>query len=204
MFTGIVEEVGAVDAFDGERLQINARLVTDDLSLGDSVSVNGACLTAVALHPEAFSVELSPETLRRTNLASLEKGHPVNLERALAATARLGGHIVQGHVDGRGRITSSRPEGESTIFRIRTPKGLMRYIVEKGFVAVDGISLTVVKKFNSSFTISVIPYTLESTNMKRRRTGDMVNLEVDILAKYVESLLGSQKSPSPADHMRNS
>ena len=204
MFTGIVEEVGAVGAFDGERLQINARLVTEDLSLGDSVSVNGACLTAVALHPGAFSVELSPETLRRTNLGSLEQEHPVNLERALAATARLGGHIVQGHVDGRGRVTSSRPEGESTIIRIRTPRGLMRYIVDKGFVAVDGISLTVVKKFSSSFTVSVIPYTLENTNMKRRRTGDMVNLEVDILAKYVESLLSSQKSPSPADHTRKS
>ncbi len=198
MFTGIIEEVGRVrylkplsNGVGVSRLEVKATKVRDDLlKLGDSIAVNGACLTVVALHDDGFGVDLVQETLRRTSLGSLETGHGVNLERPLLVSDRLGGHIVQGHVDARGKIISVKPDGDSTIMGFRAPKKLMPYIVEKGFIAVDGISLTVVKSMATSFTVSVIPYTLENTILKNRRLGDAVNLEVDILAKYVESLLG--------------
>lgn len=189
MFTGIVEEVGRVARLASNSLTIHAHKVMDGLRLGDSIAVNGACLTVVALNEGTFSVDLAPETLRRTSLGTLMSMSPVNLERPLAVTDRLGGHIVQGHVDATGRITSRKPEGDCVILRVSSPQRLMPYIVEKGFVAVDGISLTVVKRGASSFTLSVIPYTLENTNLKEKPVGDRVNLEVDILAKYVESLL---------------
>ena len=189
MFTGIVEEVGTVTGLEGQRLTIAAGKVLEDVKLGDSIAVNGACLTVVDFEPSRFSVELAPETLKRTSFGSWAPGRQVNLERHLAVSDRLGGHIVQGHVDATGRITSLKPEGECVIFRVASPKRLMPYIVEKGFVAVDGISLTVVKRGASSFTISVIPYTLENTNLKGKSAGDRVNLEVDIVAKYVESLM---------------
>ena len=189
MFTGIVEETGSVDRLEPHRLTVKAEKVLEDLKLGDSIAINGACLTVVDLGPRAFSVDLSPETLRRTSLGSLAAGGVVNLERALAVGDRMGGHIVQGHVDGTGRITSRRPEEDCVFLRVRAPKWLMRYIVEKGFVAVDGISLTVVKRSASSFLLSVIPYTLQYTNLRVKVVGDRVNLEADIVAKYVESLL---------------
>ncbi|MCH7737206.1 MAG: riboflavin synthase [Chloroflexi bacterium] len=189
MFTGIVEEVGVVAKISDNSMTVRAKKVTEDLKLGDSIAVNGACLTAVSLDRAQFSVDLSPETMRRTSLGRLTEGGPVNLERALLAGDRMGGHIVQGHVDGTGRIMSTKAEGDSIIFRIRVPKRLNRYIVEKGFVAVDGISLTVVKRGASSFTLAVIPYTLNNTNLAALSVGDRVNLEADILAKYVESLL---------------
>ena len=195
MFTGIVEEVGVVAKISEKALTVRASKVTEDLKLGDSIAVNGACLTAVGFGESgerggnAFSVDLSPETMRRTALGDLSQGSSVNLERALMASDRMGGHIVQGHVDGTGRVMSTKPEGDSIIFRIRVPKRLNRYIVEKGFVAVDGISLTVVKRGASSFTLAVIPYTLDNTNFAALSVGDRVNLEADILAKYVESLL---------------
>ncbi len=189
MFTGIVEEVGTATGVGAHRLTVRAEMVLDGLKLGDSMSVNGACLTVVALEDSTFSVDLSPETLRRTSLGDLAKGQRLNLERPLAVTDRLGGHIVQGHVDGTGRVTSWTPEGDSMILRVRCPKRLMPYIVGKGFVAVDGISLTVVKKGASSFTLSLIPYTLQNTNLQGKVAGDRVNLEADIVAKYVESML---------------
>ena len=189
MFTGIVEEVGVVAKISDNGMTVLATKVTEDLKLGDSIAVNGTCLTAVSFGRTEFSVDLSPETVRRTSLGRLSVGGPVNLERALLASDRMGGHIVQGHVDGTGRITSTKRDGDSTIFRIRVPKRLNRYIVEKGFVAVDGISLTVVKIGASSFTLAVIPYTLKNTNLAALSVGDRVNLEADILAKYVESLL---------------
>ena len=195
MFTGIVEEVGHVKSLEMAperstcRLTIVAGRVLTDLKMGDSIAVNGACLTVVALDGDSFGVDLAPETLRRTNLGSLDPGRGLDLERPLAASDRLGGHIVQGHVDASGKVTSARYEGDCVIMGFRAPKKLMSYIVEKGFVAVDGISLTVVKKRVSSFTVSVIPYTLENTVLGERRVGDSVNLEVDILAKYVETLL---------------
>ena len=189
MFTGIVEEVGVVASLAGSDLTIRAIRVIDGLKLGDSIAINGACLTVVALDEGEFRVGVSPETFRRTSLGNLKPGQGINLERPLAVSDRLGGHIVQGHVDGTGRITSSRPEEDSVIFRVSSPKRLMPYIVEKGFIAVDGISLTVVQKGTLSFTLSVIPYTLENTNLKELTNGDRVNLEADIVAKYIESLL---------------
>lgn len=195
MFTGIVEEVGVVAKISETAMTIRASKVTEDLKLGDSIAVNGACLTAVSFSESGgngvneFSVDLSPETMRRTALGALSQGSLVNLERALLVSDRMGGHIVQGHVDGTGRVMSVKPEGDSVVFRIRIPKRLSRYIVEKGFVAVDGISLTVVKRGASSFTLAVIPYTSNNTNLAALSVGDRVNLEADILAKYVESLL---------------
>ena len=189
MFTGIVEEVGSVLSISSNGMTVRADKVMSDLKLGDSVSVNGACLTAVAIEEGEFSVDLSPETMRRTSLGELSEGGAVNLERALSASDRMGGHIVQGHVDGTGRITSTREDGDSIIFGVRAPKRLMPYIVEKGFIAVDGISLTVVKVGTSSFTLAVIPYTLRNTNLGTLSVGARVNLEADILAKYVENLL---------------
>ena len=189
MFTGIIEEVGTVAKLGDFKLTISASKVLEDQKMGDSIAVNGICLTVVAHDPSSFSVDLSPETLGRTSLGSLVQGHKVNLERPLAVSDRLGGHIVQGHVDATGRITSSRTEGNSQILRVRYPNKLRPYIVEKGFIAVDGISLTVVQKGTSTFTLSVIPYTLENTNLKEKGPGDRVNLEVDIVAKYVESVM---------------
>jgi len=189
VFTGIVEEVGVVAKISDNGMTVRATKVTEDMKLGDSIAVNGACLTAVSFDRTEFSVDLSPETMRRTSLGQLSVGGPVNLERALLASDRMGGHIMQGHVDGTGRVMSTKTDGDSTIFRIRVPKRLNRYIVEKGFVAVDGISLTVVKRGASSFTLAVIPYTLKNTNLAALSVGDRVNLEADILAKYVESLL---------------
>jgi len=189
VFTGIVEEVGSVASLEGYRMSIRAGKVMDGMKLGDSMSVNGTCLTVVDFDTKVFTIELSPETLRRTSLGNLSDGKPVNLERPLAVSDRLGGHIVQGHVDATGRLSSSKPEDDCVILRITCPKRMMPYIVEKGFIAVDGISLTVVKKDTSSFTLSVIPYTLENTNLKDKVKGDRVNLEADIIAKYVESLI---------------
>jgi riboflavin synthase len=189
MFTGIVEELGVVGKISNNAMTVQASKVTEDLKLGDSIAVNGTCLTAVNFSRTKFSVDLSPETMRRTSLGQLSEGSPVNLERALLASDRMGGHIVQGHVDGTGRVMSRRVDGDSILFRIRVPKRLNPYIVEKGFVAVDGISLTVVKRGASSFTLAVIPYTLKNTNLASVSVGDRVNLEADILAKYVESLL---------------
>ena len=190
MFTGIVEEVGKVVAQGDYSLEIAATRVLEDAKLGDSIAVNGTCLTVVELAEGMFRVDLAPETLRRTSLGELAVGGAVNLERPLAVSDRLGGHIVQGHVDATGRVTSIRPEGDCYIFSIRAPKGLMPYIVEKGFIAVEGISLTVVKRRSASFTLSVIPYTATHTNLQEKGVGARVNLEVDILAKYVESLMG--------------
>ena len=189
MFTGIIEEVGTVAGLEGQRLTIAASKVLEDVKLGDSIAVNGACLTVVDFEASRFSVELAPETLKRTSFGSWTPGRQVNLERPLAVSDRLGGHIVQGHVDATGRITSLKPDGDCVIFRVTCPKRLMRYIVEKGFVAVDGMSLTVVKVGASSFTLSVIPYTLSNTNLQSQAKGARVNLEVDIVAKYVESLI---------------
>ena len=189
MFTGIVEEMGVVHELRDQRLVVRSEKVSEKLRVGDSIAINGACLTAVTQGAGTFGVDLSPETLRRTSLGSLTSGQMVNLELALAVSDRLGGHIVQGHVDATGRIISSKPDGDCVILRVSSPKKLMPYIVEKGFIAVDGISLTVVKKGATSFTLSVIPYTLQNTNLQEKVAGGRVNLEADIVAKYVESIL---------------
>ena len=199
MFSGIVEEIGTVREVKrcGElmRLTIAAAktlprgLSVDGLKIGDSMAVNGTCLTVVERSAHDFTVELAPETLRRTNLGDRAPGDAVNLERSLAVGDRIGGHFVQGHVDGTGRVASLTPEGEARMIEFDAPPHILRYAVPKGFIAVDGVSLTVVERRAASFTISFIPYTLAHTIAGNYRAGDLVNLEADVLGKYVEALL---------------
>jgi riboflavin synthase len=193
MFTGIIEELGRVREVEkrGEdaRIVIEARTVTEDSGNGDSISVNGVCLTALDVKPDSFAADVSKETLLRSTLGSLSKGSPVNLERAVTPVTRLGGHIVQGHVDARGRFLGSESHGESWTFRIAYPKEVARYLVFKGSVAVEGISLTIAALTDDYFEIAVIPKTWEVTNFSQLKPGDEVNLEVDVIAKYVERIL---------------
>lgn len=188
MFTGIVEEVGIVRSSVRGGLTIAAQTVMPTLQVGGSISVNGACLTVTVLKPDAFTVDVVPETRRRTNLASLRPGDSVNLERPLRADGRMDGHIVQGHVDQTGTITEISADGEALLVRFNAPWQIMRYIVAKGFVAVDGVSLTVVHCDDNGFSVTVIPHTRDHTVFGSRTVGDAVNVEVDILAKYVERL----------------
>ncbi|MBI2909675.1 MAG: riboflavin synthase [Chloroflexi bacterium] len=186
MFTGIVEEVGAVQAVEPGRLMVKAQIVLEGTKLGDSIAVNGACLTVVALGGDSFSVEVMPETLRLTNLGGLRRGEAVNLERAVALGGRMGGHMVQGHVEGTGKVLSLIREGDAVLVRFSAPADLMPYIIKKGFVAVDGVSVTVVDCDAASFTVSLVGFTRANTNLSQRRPGDRVNLEADIIARYVE------------------
>ena len=192
MFTGIVEEVGKVEAVGAGRLTIAASKVMDDLRPGGSISVNGACLTVTSRNDATFSVDVVPETLRRTNLGSLASGDLVNLERPMLATGRLDGHIVQGHVDGTGTVESIAADGEATLITIQAPPAITRYIVEKGFIAVDGTSLTVVNCSTDRFVVTIIPFTSDNTVFGSRKAGDLVNLEVDVVAKYVERLTSAE------------
>lgn len=193
MFTGIIEELGQVRAVEprGEnaRIVIAARNVLDGANEGDSIAVNGVCLTALQITNDSFAADCSRETLDRTTLGNLQTGTPVNLERAVTPATRLGGHIVQGHVDGRGRFIEAIDHGESWTVRIGFPKELARYLVFKGSVTVEGISLTVAGLHEDSFEIAVIPKTWQVTNLSYLKPGDAVNLEVDVIAKYVERLL---------------
>lgn len=192
MFTGIVEEVGRVRAVSGSRVVFEAHKVLQGTAVGDSLDVNGVCLTVTALGQDSFMVELMPETRRRTNLGNLRPGEEVNLERAVPLGGRLGGHLVQGHVDAMGRLLSAVPEEGAMVMEFSVPEALMSYVVAQGFIAVDGVSLTVVRLGLTSFSISLVTYTLEHTNLRRRRPGDGVNVEVDVLAKYVERLRSNQ------------
>lgn len=189
MFTGIVEEVGTVQSTSTGRLSIGASTVMDDLSVSDSISINGTCLTVTVRDDNGFSVDVVPETLRRTNLSDLTAGDSVNLERPMKADGRFGGHIVQGHVDGTGAIESIEPEGEALLVRFTADDdAVMRYVVEKGFITVDGASLTVVNCDDFGFLVSIIPYTRDNTKFATWKPGDTVNLEIDVIAKYVEKL----------------
>ncbi len=202
MFTGLVEEIGTIVALvpadGGLRVAIRAQVVTDGLAIGDSVAVDGACLTAVELHPDGFVIDAVAETLRRTTIGQAQPGDRVNLERALALGARLGGHLVQGHIDGTGAITEARPEGEGWVLRIEAEPGLMRYVVEKGSIAVDGVSLTVASRDATGLTIALIPHTIVATTLGPERVGSRVNLEVDLVAKYVEALVAPYQVPREA------
>ncbi len=195
MFTGIVEEIGTVAGTSTTGLSIGASVVMDDLMVSDSICVNGACLTVTDISGATFSVDTVPETLRRTNLGELKSGDPVNLERPMRTDGRFGGHIVQGHVDGTGRVLSMVPEGEARNFKFEAEDSIMRYVVEKGFVAVDGASLTVVDCDYRTFTVTIVPYTWENTVFGFRKPDDLVNLEVDIIAKYVERLATGPRLP---------
>lgn len=194
MFTGIVEEVGTVESLQLGKLVISAKKVLEGLVPGDSIAINGACLTATAFNNDTFSVDVMPETLRRTNIGALLPGEKVNLERALAANGRFGGHFVQGHIDGTGTVESIVPEGDALIMKVSAPSDVMRYLVEKGYIAVDGVSLTIINCDAKSFTVSLVRYSQEHTSLKQRRPGDAVNLEVDIMAKYLERLRGEGES----------
>ncbi len=193
MFTGIIEDLGTFQAPNheaaGTSLTVAARKIADELKAGDSVAVNGVCLTATRTENGVFTCDLSPETLQRTCLGRLREGVALNLERPLAVGDRLGGHFVMGHVDGIGRLASTAPNGSGCVMSFCFPPELARYLVYKGSIAVDGISLTIASLANESFTVAVIPHTLEVTNLKALRPGDEVNLEVDILGKYFERFL---------------
>ncbi len=192
MFTGLVEEVGRVSRLEeGEmlRLSIFAERAAEDTREGDSVSVNGVCLTVGETDGRTLTFYAMPETLRRTALGGLAEGGAVNLERAMAAGSRFGGHIVQGHVDGVGEVLGVRPEGEAEIWEFAAPESVLRYAVEKGSVCVDGISLTLVSVEEGSFTVSILPQTRANTNLAGLGEGDRVNLEADVIGKYVERLL---------------
>jgi len=186
VFTGIIEEVGRVVSARSGKLVIAASDVIPGMERGASIAVNGVCLTVTNFDNSSFSVDVMPETLKRTNLGLLYAGEGVNLERPLPLGGRLGGHLVQGHVDDTGRVTSIAREGGAMLIRFEAPPEVMYYVVEKGFIAVDGVSLTIVTKDTSSFGVSVVDYTLKHTNLGGRRVGDLVNLEVDIIAKYVK------------------
>jgi len=188
VFTGIIEEVGRVISAGPGKLTIAASDVLQGMELGESIAVNGACLTITSFNSNSFFVDMMPETFKRTNLGLVSAGDEVNLERPLALGGCLGGHLVQGHVDDTGRVTSVTWDNEAVIMRIEAPPEVRRYMVEKGFIAVDGVSLTIIAKDADSFWVSVVDYTRKHTNLGGRRVGDPVNLEVDIVAKYVEQL----------------
>lgn len=196
MFTGLIEELGTVAILeqrtDGARIRIAASLVCKDTKNGDSISVNGVCLTALDVSPDGFSADVSQETLDRSTLGGLKTGSRVNLERAVTPLTRLGGHIVQGHVDGRGTFISAEQNGEFYTVRIGFPPELARYLVYKGSVSVEGISLTVAALAEDHFDIAVIPKTWDNTNLSSLSPGDAVNLEVDVIAKYVERMMNAK------------
>jgi riboflavin synthase len=204
MFSGIVEEMGAISILNkslaGTRLTIIAATIMGDLPIGASVSVNGACLTVVARTDQDFSVDVSPETLQVTTLGSLASGSPVNLERAMKLNDRIGGHMVSGHVDGIGAIRSRHPDGNAVVLEIEAPKDMLRLCVAKGSITVDGISLTINGVTERSFLVSIIPHTAKVTTLGLKQVGDQVNLESDLIGKYVERLLQERGilPPKPA------
>ncbi|MDI6894873.1 MAG: riboflavin synthase [Bacillota bacterium] len=203
MFTGIVEEVGRLRSLRqssaGADLEISCRRVGEDLRPGDSVAVNGVCLTVARAGGEGFVAQAMPETLRRTNLSRLVPGEAVNLERALPLGGRLGGHLVTGHVDATGTVAFMRPEGEAVIMDIAAPADLVPYLAPRGSVAVDGVSLTIVATEGGHFRVSLIPHTRAVTNLGGRRPGAVVNLEADVLARYVKHLLDARAAAAPEE-----
>lgn len=193
MFTGIIEEIGVIEQIKkGQHsavLHLKAKTILEDLQVGDSVAVNGVCLTATQIHAHGFCADVMHETLNRSSLAVLHNGSQVNLERAMAANGRFGGHIVSGHVDGLGQIIQVTKDDNAIWYTIQAAPDILRYVVEKGSIAIDGISLTVAKVSEDGFSISAIPHTVRATTLCQKRAGDPVNLETDIIGKYVEKLL---------------
>lgn len=201
MFTGIVEEVGKVKSSGEGKLVISAGKVVPGLKLGDSVAVNGVCLTVTELTKETFSVDVMPETSERSNIELLKAGDRVNVEPAVALGGPMGGHLVQGHIDTTGKIASMKWQGKAMIVGVEAPPSVMRYIVEKGFISVDGISLTVVARENTSFSVSIVGFTRQNTTLGDRKVGDTVNLEADIIAKYVEQFTRPQEKGITPDFL---
>ena len=194
MFTGIIEEIGTFGGLSGGTIAIGAKLVQLDAHIGDSIAVNGICLTVTQFDAHGFRAAVMPETVRRTSLAGLTHGAPLNLERALLPTTRLGGHFVSGHIDGVGEITEMREEGNAILMTVAAGDEILRGIVEKGSVALDGISLTVARVSTTDFTVSLIPHTRMVTNLGAKRVGSPLNIETDILGKYALKLLGGENS----------
>lgn len=192
MFTGIIEEIGQIATIErgskSAKLTISAKKILEDICLGDSIAVNGICLTACHISKQYFIADVMVETMNRSNLGNLQKGSHVNLERAMPANGRFGGHIVSGHVDGTGTIINLKREENAVWVTIKANEKILKYVVEKGSIAIDGISLTVASLFSSCFTVSIIPHTSSMTILKERQVGDIVNLENDIIGKYVERL----------------
>lgn len=202
MFTGIVEGIGRITSATRRNIVVATSDTLQGIELGGSIAVNGVCLTITNFNGNSFTVDIMPETLVRTNLGLLKVGDRVNLERALTLGGRLGGHLVQGHVDDTGRVASVTRGGETMLIRFEASPGVMRYVVDKGFIAVDGVSLTVVTKNNGSFQVSVVDYTQKHTTLGSRQVGDPVNLEVDIIAKYVEQLIQAHSSGITTDFLQ--
>ena len=194
MFTGIIEEIGTFGGLSGGNISIGAQLVVSDAHIGDSIAVNGICLTVTQFDARGFRAAVMPETVRRTSLAGLAHGAPLNLERALLPTTRLGGHFVSGHIDGVGEITEMREEGNAILMTVAAGDEILRGIVEKGSVALDGISLTVARVGTTDFTVSLIPHTRMVTNLGAKRVGSPLNIETDILGKYALKLLDGENS----------
>lgn len=194
MFTGIIEEIGKILSIKRgakeSRLVVNGSIIFDDLKIGDSVAVNGVCLTASEIYGESFTADVMNETFNRTSLSDLKAGSHVNLERAMAVGGRFGGHIVAGHVDGTGTVTEIKNDGNAVWYKISADSSILKYIIEKGSVAIDGISLTVAAVTDKDFSVSIIPHTARETILSQRKCGDKVNLENDMIAKYVEKLSG--------------
>ena len=202
MFTGIVEEIGRVTSAQPRNLVITASKVLQGMEMGGSIAVNGVCLTVTSFNSNSFSVDIMSETLRRTNLGLLCAGDEVNLERPLTPEKQLGGHFVQGHIDDTGRVTSVTWDGEAMLIRLEAPPEAMRYIVKKGFIAVDGVSLTIVDYDASSFLVSIVDYTRKHTTLGSKQVGDLVNLEVDIIAKYLERLSQAHRPGITVDFLQ--
>jgi len=205
MFTGIIEETGTIHGIAcgprSAKLTIGGGVIFSDLKLGDSVAVDGVCLTASAIDGGTFTADVMPETLDRSALGALRPGSRVNLERAMAADGRFGGHMVSGHIDGTGRIASQHRDDNAIWLRIEADVRILRYVIEKGSIAIDGISLTVAKLDDTGFSVSIIPHTAQETTLLQKRTGELVNLENDLVAKYVERLLATQEPGAPTSNL---
>lgn len=197
MFTGIIEEIGTIKSINSNgissQLCISANKILEDTKIGDSIAVNGVCLTVTSIKSNLFTADVMAETLRRSNLGSLIPQSKVNLERAMPANGRFGGHIVSGHIDGTGTIVETKPEGNAVWIKINCSDNLLKYIIHKGSITIDGISLTVAKVTDSDFSVSIIPHTAANTTLLQKKSGDVVNLENDVIGKYIEKLLSFQK-----------
>ena len=198
MFTGIIEEIGTIKSINStgisSQLCISANKILEDTKIGDSIAVNGVCLTVTSIKSNLFTADVMAETLRRSNLGSLIPQSKVNLERAMIANGRFGGHIVSGHIDGTGTIVETKPEGNAVWIKINCSDNLLKYIIHKGSITIDGISLTVAKVTDSDFSVSIIPHTAANTTLLQKKSGDVVNLENDVVGKYIEKLLSFQKT----------
>jgi riboflavin synthase len=202
MFTGIVQEVGSIVSVTAGKLTVAASTVLKDLQFGGSIAVNGVCLTVTAFDSRSFSVDVMPETLNRTNLGRLHAGDRVNLERPMALGGEIGGHLVQGHIDDTGRVAFTNRDGETLIMKFEAAPEVMRYIVPKGFIAMDGISLTVTTRDANSFSVSIVGYTRQHTTLADKKVGDMINLEVDIIGKYVAEFIKPHSTGMTAEFLQ--